>query len=264
MRPVTVSGIGLLGPRLPGWSASRAILTGAQPYVPDEIPVPVGSCLRPAERRRATAVTRWALDVAHEALGDTPHSDVTSIFTSSGGEVEVIHGIFEQLACQDRRLSPTAFHNSVHNAAAGYWSIASGSRRSADSLCAFDDSFGTGLGEALLRCISGERNVLLIAVDLPPLFPISEFRPVTQPFALGLLLNGSDDSLALAHIKGHYSPALPTQAQLTNPALETLRLANPAARSLPLLTAIAVGRPETLSFGYGMGGSLHLRIEPCH
>ena len=264
MRPVTVSGIGLRGPGLPGWSASRSILAGAQPHIPSESPVPVGNCLRAAERRRATAVTRWALDVAQEALGKTTHSDVTSIFTSSGGEVEVIHGIFEQLAGQDRRLSPTAFHNSVHNAAAGYWSIASGSRHSADSLCAFDDSFGTGLGEALLRCVSGEQNILLIAVDLPPLFPISEFRPVTQPFALGLLLNSSDDSLALAHIEGHYSPALPTEAGLTDTGLEALRLANPAARSLPLLTAIAAGRPETLNFGYGMGGSLSLRIEPCH
>ncbi len=263
MNPVIVSGIGLMGPGLHGWSASREILAGVASCVPTECPKPVGTCLRAAERRRATSVTRLALDVASEALGNTPPSIVTSIFTSSGGEVEIIHGIFDQLASEDRRLSPTAFHNSVHNAAAGYWSIASGSHQTADSLCAYDDSFGTGLGEALLRCAAGERDVLLVAVDLPPVFPISEFRQVNQPFAVALLLNASVEQAKLASLEGHFESIPPNPTALNDPQLESLRLANPAARSLSLLMAIAAGRTEFLSLGYGMGGSLMLGVEPC-
>jgi hypothetical protein len=263
MKPVIVSGIGLMAPGLHGWSASREILAEIVPYVPTECPKPVGTCLRAAERRRATSVTRLALDVASEALGNTQPSRVTSIFTSSGGEVEIIHGIFEQLASEDRRLSPTAFHNSVHNAAAGYWSIASGSHHSADSLCAYDDSFGTGLGEALLRCAGGERDVLLVAIDLPPLFPIAEFRQVTQPFAVALLLNAFDESAKLARLAGQYAPTPPASVALDEPALDSLRLANPTARSLSLLMAIAAGRRESLNLGYGMGGSMMLEVEPC-
>lgn len=263
MSPVLISGIGLLGPGLPGWPASQAILTGAVPHVPAELSTSAGTCLRAAERRRATAVTRLALDVASEALGASPPVTVTSIFTSSGGEVEVIHGIFDQLAGEDRRLSPTAFHNSVHNAAAGYWSIASGSRQAADSLCAYDDSFGTGLGEALLRCAAGERDILLVAVDLPPLFPISEFRRLGQPFAVALLMNASGEPPGLARLQGHYEPVPTTGRALTDPSLESLRLANPAARSLPLLAAIARREAETLRFGYGMAGNLTVRVEPC-
>jgi len=264
MNSVLVSGIGLMAPGLHGWTASREILAGIVPHEPNECPKPTGTCLRAAERRRATSVTRLALDVASEALGNTPPSSVTSIFTSSGGEVEIIHGIFDQLASEDRRLSPTAFHNSVHNAAAGYWSICSGSHHSADSLCAYDDSFATGLGEALLRCACGEQDVLLVAVDLPPLFPISEFRPITQPFAVALLLNPSIESAKLARLKGHYVSASPGSDDLDEPGLESLRLANPAARSLSLLMAIAAGRQKSLNLGYGMGGSLMIEIEPCN
>jgi hypothetical protein len=263
MNPAIVSGIGLMGPGLHGWSASREILAGVTSYVATECHKPLGICLRAAERRRATLVTRLALDVASEALGNNPPSRVTSIFTSSGGEVEIIHGIFDQLASEDRRLSPTAFHNSVHNAAAGYWSIASGSHHTADSLCAYDDSFGTGLGEALLRCAAGERDVLLVAVDLPPLFPIAEFRQVTQPFAVALLLNASVEQAKLASLEGHFESIPPSPVALNDPLLESLRLANPAARSLSLLMAIAAGRKESLSLGYGMGGSLMLGVELC-
>lgn len=258
-----VTGIGLRGPGLTGWRASRAVLAGAAPYLPVAMAKPLGDCLPATERRRATGVTRLALDTASEALGDTDPTAITAVFASSGGEVEVIHGIFEQLAGNDRRLSPTAFHNSVHNAAAGYWSIASGSRHPAESLCAYDDSFGVGLAEALLRCADGERQVLLVAYDLPPLLPIAEFRPISQPFAVALLFDPSPPAPGLARLLGDYAPVPPSSEPMADPALDQLRLDNPAARSLPLLRAIARGIGTTLSLGHGMGGSLRLRIEPC-
>ena len=48
-------------------------------------------------------------------------------------------------------ISPTRFHNSVHNAAAGYWGIATGATAAANALCAYDASFGAGLLEALTQ-----------------------------------------------------------------------------------------------------------------
>jgi len=258
-----VTGIGLRGPGLTGWLASRAVLAGAAPYLSGEMAKPLGDCLPATERRRATGVTRLALDVATEALGDTDPTAITSVFASSGGEVEVIHGIFEQLAGNDRRLSPTAFHNSVHNAAAGYWSIATGSRHPAESLCAYDDSFGVGLAEALLRCTDGERQVLLVAYDVPPLFPIAEFRPINQPFAVALLLDPCPPSPGQARLLGDFAAVPPTIEPMLDPALEQFRQNNPAARALPLLAAIARGAGTALSLGHGMGGSLNLRVEPC-
>ena len=262
MSGVVVNGIGVRGPGLPDWDSARAVLGGQQPYSPESLAKPAGICLPPTERRRATVVTRLALDAASEALGDSDPATVTSVFASSGGEVEIIHGIFEQLAGSDRWLSPTAFHNSVHNAAAGYWSIASGSHRSADSLCAYDDSFGVGLGEALLRCQSGEGPVLLVAYDWPPLFPIAEFRPVTQPFAAALLLDAADSGKAgFGRLFAEYRPGRLAETSLNVPELEALRLDNPAARSLPLLSALAVGTPAEITLGHGMVGAFRVRLE---
>ena len=48
------------------------------------------------------------------------------------------------------QLSPTRFHNSVHNAPAGYWGIATGAHGPHRlRLCAYDASFAAGLLEAL-------------------------------------------------------------------------------------------------------------------
>lgn len=258
-----VTGVGLRGPGLNGWAASRPILTGDTPYRAESLPKPQAACLPATERRRATTVTRLALDAASEALGDGDPTAVTAVFASSGGEVEVIHGIFDQLAGEDRRLSPTAFHNSVHNAAAGYWSIASGSHHPADSVCAYDDSFGSGLAEALLRIAAGEGPILLVAYDWPPLFPIAEFRPIDQAFAVALRLERDRDQPGLTRLVGAYRPTPPVSAPLTDAGLEALRQTNPAARALPLLAAIARATAAELSLGQGMGGALELCVSPC-
>ena len=258
-----ITGVGVRGPGLNGWVASQPVLAGDAAHVAVPLPKPLAACLPATERRRATTVTRLALDAASEALGDSDPAGVTSVFASSGGEVEVIHGIFDQLAGEDRRLSPTAFHNSVHNAAAGYWSIASGSHQPADSICAYDDSFGSGLAEALLRVAAGEGPIMLVAYDAPPLFPIAEFRPITQSFAVALRLEGDAGQPGLARLTGAYRPEPPVSVPLTDAGLEELRQTNPAARALPLLAVISAGATAKLRLGQGMGGSLVLRASPC-
>jgi len=43
-----------------------------------------------------------------------------SVFASSGGDGHNCHEICQALSLEERLISPTRFHNSVHNAAAGY------------------------------------------------------------------------------------------------------------------------------------------------
>jgi hypothetical protein len=61
--------------------------------------------------------------------------------------------------------SPTRFHNSVHNAAAGYWGIATKSMAPCQVLCGFDASFGAGLMDALAQVALKRQSTLLIAYD---------------------------------------------------------------------------------------------------
>jgi len=55
------------------------------------------------------------------------------------------------LAGENKALSPTKFHNSVHNAAAGYWTISTGCMQAANSVAGFDNSVSLTLLEALIQ-----------------------------------------------------------------------------------------------------------------
>ena len=59
------------------------------------------------------------------ASGRDP-ATLPSVFTSAHGDLAVNDYMSSTLATQPTAISPTRFHNSVHNAAAGYWTIATG------------------------------------------------------------------------------------------------------------------------------------------
>jgi len=88
------------------------------------------------------------------------------------------------LASDDRQISPTRFHNSVHNAAAGYWSIATGAMTSSSVLCAFDACFGAGLLEALTQVVVDDTRSVLLACDTAYPEPLHSVRPIPDAFVL--------------------------------------------------------------------------------
>ncbi len=63
-------------------------------------------------------------------------------------------------------MSPTQFHNSVHNAAAGYWSIAHGSRQPATCLGAHDWTWAAALLKAVAEVAATGAPVLLVLLRL--------------------------------------------------------------------------------------------------
>src|SRR5258706_12063732 len=147
---VFVEGIGVRGPGLSGWQASSRSLASAAPFESSPIILSSSLLLPPAERRRAIISVKLALAVGEEAISQAQldASKTATVFTSSGGDGEVIGQILETLATPAREVSPTRFHNCVHNAPAGYWGIASRSRERSTNLACFDASFAAGLLEA--------------------------------------------------------------------------------------------------------------------
>jgi hypothetical protein len=125
---VCIEGIGFLAPGLPDWPTARAVLRGEQAYAAAPSLLPVPSLLPAAERRRASRVVKLALALGLEAAAhaEADVGTLATVFTASGADGHNCHALCEQLATDDRRISPTRFHNSVHNAAAGYWGIATG------------------------------------------------------------------------------------------------------------------------------------------
>jgi hypothetical protein len=258
---VGIAGIGLLGPGLAGWAQGAAVLAGratldALPLVP-----PAPAMLPATERRRTGPSVRLALAVAAEAVQDSALApeELDTVFASSNGEGQVITGILEALHTEGGAISPTQFHNSVHNAAAGYWGIAVGSSRPSVSLGGHDGVFATGLLQAGAQVAAGGRAVLFVAHDVPLPAPLDALRVTTAPFAVALVLApgaGAHGTLRLAPEAGAAPP----------PALEgglaALHDANPVARALPLLAALARGAGATLSLPMLEDARLAVQVAP--
>ena len=267
--PITVyvEGVGLLGPGFSGWAAGRRQLDGSLPHQAARCVLPVPIALPPAERRRAGAVVKVSLAVGQEAVAASglQVSTLLSVFTSSSGDAVNCHEICSALASSDRLISPTRFHNSVHNAASGYWSISSGAMASSSVLCAHDGSFAAGLLEAMTQAVVDNSPVLLVAYDTDYPAPLYNKRPVPDSMGVALVLNPRRSARSLAGIRLHVTNFLTTAAADTmdDPALERLRHAIPAARALPLLQAIAKRQTTPVVLSYLADTQMAVDVAPC-
>jgi len=262
---VFVDGVGLCGPGLAGWAASRALLAGNAPYEFGPTPVTASELLPAAERRRAGMPVKLALAVGLEALAAAARdaAQTTTVFASADSDCDNVHHMLEALATTARQISPTRFHNSVHNAAAGYWSIATQCRAPSTSLACFDASFAAGLLEAACQVAGGGATVALIAYDHPYPEPLRAVRNLLAAFGVALVLapGATDRSIASLDIEFVAQEAAATPVAV--PGLEGLWSSVPAARSLPLLTMLARGSRETALLEFVMGTHLRVAVAPC-
>ena len=258
-----IGGIGVLGPGLHSWPHAAAVLSGEQPYLPAPTVLPTPAMLPPAERRRTGRVVKLALAVALEATSsaDADPTQMPSVFSSSGSDGHICHEICQALALSTREVSPTRFSNSVHNVAAGYWSIATGSMTEANVLCAFDASFIAGLLDALTQATVDRQSVLLVAYDTeyPP--PLHAKRPIPDALGVAMVLTPERSLSSTARID--LTLTTETCDKMTDLDLEALRGAIPAARSLPLLRLLAIGAPGRVILDYLDVSCAAVQIEPC-
>ena len=256
-----VEGIGLIGPGLADWPQAAAVLRGEVDYEPGRCALPVPPALPAAERRRTGAAVRVALAAATAACdaAGRPPSTLATVFSASGGDGDNCHAICEVLASSERFISPTRFHNSVHNAPAGYWSIAAQAMAASTSLAAFDASFAAGLLEAIVQAQASREPRMLIAYDTGYPEPLHAKRPIPDAFAVALVLVPERSERAIAQLSLALGDG--TVERCANPALETLRAGNPAARALPLLAALAQRRAGTIVLDYLAPPRLLVHVE---
>ena len=265
MMRLFVEGIGLLGPGLDGWGASRAVLAGEVDYLAAPTNLRASDMLPAAERRRAGVPIKLALAVGQEAFLQAGRDTKTAatVFTSSGGDNDNVHAINGILATAPREVSPTRFHNSVHNAAAGYWCIAAGSHEPSTSLCTHDASFAAGLLESATQVTVDDAVVVLIAYDHPYPEPLNAVRPITAAFGMALILTPRQTEKSLASIELDFVSGKTQETTMRDAGLEILRRGVPAARSLPLLAALAAGKEAQISIAYFDENHLNIRVTPC-
>lgn len=260
-----IEGIGLLGPGLDGWAASRDALAGDAAYLSAPTNLRASEMLPAAERRRAGVPIKLALSVGQEAFLQSGRDTkmASTVFTSSGGDNDNVHAINGILATAPREVSPTRFHNSVHNAAAGYWCIAAGSHEPSTSLCAHDASFAAGLLESATQVTVDDAVVALIAYDHPYPEPLNAVRPITAAFGMALILTPRQSKRSLATIEVDFMYGKTGESMMQDAGLEALRRGVPAARGLPLLSALASGKLAQLSIAYFDDNHLNIRVTPC-
>jgi hypothetical protein len=259
-----VDAVALLGPGLDGWTHAAPILCGTAAYVPGETRLPKLELLPPVERRRTGLPVKLALAVgaaALEAAGVAP-DQVASVFTSSGADGEIMHDVCVTLASDDRQISPTKFHNSVHNAPSGYWSIATHSHQPSTSLCAYDWSFAAGLLEAVAQTALEHERVVLISYDVPYPQPMNALRTVMGALGVALLLSRAKHAGSLCRLSLSLAASLREATRLDHASLESLRTGNPTGRALPLLRALGAPDTDAVVLDYLPGGSLLATIAP--
>jgi len=256
-----IDGIGLFGPGLAGWEQACDVLAGRQPYVAAPTVLPAAEKLPPAERRRIGIPVKLSmaigLEAAHQASADL--ASLATVFSSTEADCDNSHAILQALASSDHALSPTRFHNSVHNAASGYWGIATGSMQPSTSLNAYDATFAAGLLETATQAASNGKPCMLLAYDTAFPEPLQTLRPIPHAMGVAMVLNPCKTSAARALLKLTLTdaPATPMHQQ----ELEQLRKSIPVARSLPLLELLARGETGCVVVDYLP--PLQLNLEVC-
>lgn len=250
-----IEGIGVCAAGLPDWMTARAVLRGERDHVADALARPAPALLSPNERRRAPESVLLALGVAEAACamaGREPRT-LPNVFASAYGDLAINDYLCAELARAPLDLSPTKFHNSVHNAAAGYWTIASGCVHSSSAISAGADTFGAGLLEAALLACSENTPALLAVYDTAASGPLMDVVSATASFAAAFVLAPATEH-SLARVRLRTSDAAAPLAPLPS-SLQSLHNACPAAASLPLLAALARGEAATLAL------ASHLQLE---
>lgn len=259
---VRVTGIGVYGPGLTSWEQAGALLRGGLAPAATEAPKPAPPLLPAAERRRAPDTVLYAAQAAAEAcaMAATDPALLPCVFSSTQGDIAITDYMCTTLASTPRELSPTKFHNSVHNAAVGYWSIATGCRAPSTAVSAWIDSVGGGLFEAAVQAVDGDAPVLFVAYDAAAAGPLRSVVPFDCGFAVALVLapasSGSGGQLRLRRAQ---SADAPTPAADWTQALS---VRNAAAAGLPLLQALAGAGPRDLHLRAGGPFALHVQVMP--
>jgi hypothetical protein len=258
-----VSGVGAWAPGAPDWRNLLGILRGESAPADDAPARPVGAVLPAAERRRAPDGVRLAADVAAQAtaMAGVDPATVPCIFASTHGELGITDYMCETLARAPLELSPTKFHNSVLNAPAGYWTIATGCTAASSAVTAHHRSFAAGLLEAAVLACAEDTPVLFASCDVGSSGPLAEMTRTTLAFGAAFLL--VPDGPAGTKIRLALGDAMHEPFADAGLALPGVAGDNPAnAHALALLRRLADATATRLRLPLSSGLSLDMEITP--
>ncbi|MGH8089874.1 MAG: beta-ketoacyl synthase chain length factor, partial [Rudaea sp.] len=190
MPDIGIEGIGVWSLELPDWPVAQRIFVENSSGHAAPPARPAATVLGPGERRRAPESVLIAVEAAQQAcaMAHREARELPHVFTSAYGDLAINDYLCATLAHAPFEVSPTKFHNSVHNAPAGNWAIASGCMRASTAVSASAESFGAGLLEAAVRACAEAEPVLLVAYDIAACGPLRDTIASRSAFASAFVL----------------------------------------------------------------------------
>jgi hypothetical protein len=160
-----------------------------------------------------------------------------AVFASVAGEIQTTDQLCQELVKHDGVVSPSAFHNSVQNNVAGYWSIAHHCTQPCSAMAAGQHTAALALLEAWCQLATQGGELLLVCYDeIWPKYLAPGLGKTALAYAL--ILTADDDLAGLAKI------SIPKQ-QSSNPNMKTTTEFSdlPILEIAPLLGIVSSAEP---------------------
>lgn len=244
MKPLYVHGTGF-------WAEGYPTLAAYCSKTPDVSErKPEAALLQGASKRRASLLTRMAVEVFGQAAGEAGAdlSSVNSVWAIVHGEINTAVELMGMMQAGEGKLSPAKFHNSVYNTASGYASIACANRAPSSTLTGGPEIVGAALVEAAGLLQAGAEQVVVVWADEVHPAPFESSEP-REPLAMALCLSQqAAGSLAcISHLRREPAGLVPATK-----AFQGLHI----SAALPLLEGIETRAPGELTLDRGVGESL--------
>jgi hypothetical protein len=247
--PFSIGGWGVWPPQAPEDGALPTVA------VDPRAEAPPAALLGPRVRGRASQLTLMFAEVLGQACSARPEilASVPTIYGSAYGEMERLVELLGPMQREDGEISPLRFQTSVHNAAAGLISIATGDRAFSTSIAAGAETVAMAFLEAVgwLAAQGGEIVVVVGDEPCPPALVPEDGR--FGALAAAFLLRAEPAATPDSAPASRSAPPAAARCQLlrrpgTGPAGPGRRGAarHPCAAVVPLVRTLRAGALATV------------------
>ena len=263
-----IAAIGAWGKDFTNWQELQELLTTGTTKENTSVG-PKPEVIPANERRRAPLPVRLAVESSWQACeaSDYDAKNLACVFVSGLGDTQLTDYMCKVLAGDNMQLSPTKFHNSVHNAAAGYWTISTGCMKAANSVAGFNESVSLTLLEAITQCVNENIPVLMTFYDAPASDVLLPLLKNKQAFSVSIIIEPFDEkSKKMRSQKPILSMTVSNEncewpSLNTSENLQDTYSQNPVARILALLEKLTFADKQSLKIPLSSATSLDLEIN---
>jgi len=240
MTELDIAGIGIWSPFFSDWHAFCDGMNNGNWQADTQLRP---SLIPARELRRSPQSVKMAVEVLSQACAmvELDPADMAVVFSSSMGDIQITDYLCRILADTPGLVSPTRFHNSVHNATTGYWSIASQAHAPTNAVSAYAYTAPMALFEAAVQAAEEAAPVLVVCQEMAAPEALRFACPSDHPFSMALLLTSPGFcAIPMASIQIGVRPGKADWPELPG-TLKNWFDGNFGARLLPLATAMSAG-----------------------